>query len=140
MSLTINTPATLPVLMLATSLAIVAGCESPAARTHRDKIQQRKVETETRRQEERAAEAKARAAGDRQRAENIAANWSRLKAGMSIDEVNGLIGPLENLGMFKAVISAGNSKAFGSSSVKTSNEVFSLEFTNGKLSKWELKP
>jgi len=85
------------------------------------------------------AQQKERAKNEResaQRRENVALNWAKLKTGMTVNEVETLIGPMK-------IKSAGTQQSFqngkaGAATLKLGCDLYTLEFDeNRRLTNWQ---
>jgi ABC-type uncharacterized transport system auxiliary subunit len=63
---------------------------------------------------------------------NVRQNWSKLRMGLTIDEVETFIGPVETSGAIVNYYTKGYSQMYETG-------IYTLVFINGKLSRWELR-
>jgi hypothetical protein len=106
--------------------------------------QQEKAEQIARQQEAaRMQQKKQREAN--QRSEHVQQNWSKLHKGLTIDEVDQLVGPLNEDAKHNYKTSLGMGALFSTSGVNSSisatfqTEAYVLMFNNGTLKSWELR-
>lgn len=109
-------------------LAALVGCTSTAE-------QERQIAERERQQQE--ANRRAVEEGER-----VRANWSRLRQGMTIEEVEAAIGPLDPEWKKDVLSTPSVGSALGMRSERTATymaRTYTLQFTGGKLSAWTLK-
>lgn len=133
------------ILLLNLGLVLGCGCETAASRAHREEQQRSDAEAARVRNQIQAEKdrekSRVRLEKAKEHREKIAANWGKLKAGMSQEEVEAQIGSLYSLSSIKARSESAFSASTGKivQTLTIENPICFLVFEEGKLSKWELK-
>jgi hypothetical protein len=122
------------ILWIICGLAAVAGCASPQEKA----VQARRQQRVARMQQEEQLESS-------QRSENVKQNWPKLHEGLSLDEVDQLVGPLNKQAKKMYMDSLSIGAMFSTQGVKSSNnatfqtEAYIVIFDNGQLKSWKLR-